>query len=297
MTALNIDAAELTPSVAASLVRKRENVPTLRTLLTIGEMLNAQVIKEFGGSEAQSSILYGMYGPTEAAIHCTLQPSFDSNLSAGTIGVPLDTVSCFIVKPAESPERAAEIEILPLGEVGELVVGGHQLADGYLNREEQTRVAFIKHPKYGNLYRTGDKARLFRDGSLECQGRISSGQVKLRGQRVELGEIEHAASKVSGCHAVVASVISGNLIVFCIVEPKTVTTTDVKFACRKWLPNYMVPSDVVLLDDFPYLPSGKTDKKKLESDYSARLNEPSSEGRPISEELRLAALPNFTTTV
>lgn len=286
ITALQIDAAELTPSVAASLVRKRENVPTLRILLTIGEMLNAQVIKEFGGSDTQPSILYGMYGPTEAAIHCTLQPSFATESPAGTIGIPLDTVSCFIVKPAESPERAGEIEILPLGEVGELAVGGHQLADGYLNREEQTRTTFVKHPKYGNLYRTGDKARLFRNGTLECQGRISSGQVKLRGQRVELGEIEHAASKVPGCHAVVASVISGILIVFCIVEPEAVTTNDVKSACRKWLPSYMVPSDVVLLKDFPYLPSGKTDKKKLESDYNARLSNFTSGDSPISDDLR-----------
>ncbi|GAB7350568.1 hypothetical protein MBLNU459_g1145t2 [Dothideomycetes sp. NU459] len=286
ITALNIDAAELTPSVAASLVRKREKVPTLRTLLTIGEMLNVQVIKEFGGSASKPSILYGMYGPTEAAIHCTLQPSFTSDLPAGTIGFPLDTVSCIIARPAESPDRASEIEILPLGEVGELVVGGHQLADGYLNREEQTRATFVTHPKYGNLYRTGDKARLLRDGRLECQGRISSGQVKLRGQRVELGEIEHAAAKVSGCHAAVASVISGILIVFCIVESKSVTLADIKSACRQWLPNYMVPSDVVLLDDFPYLPSGKVDKKKLESDYHTRLSDSPSENRLVSDETR-----------
>lgn len=285
ITAMQIDAAELTPSVAASLVRTRENVPTLRMLLTIGEMLNVQVIKEFGSSDFQPSILYGMYGPTEAAIHCTLQPSFASDLSAGTIGIPLDTVSCFIVSPAESPERAAEIEVLPLGEIGELAVGGHQLADGYLNREEQTRAAFVKHPKYGNLYRTGDKARLLRDGRLECLGRISSGQVKLRGQRIELGEIEHAASKVPGCHAVVASVISGMLVVFCIVELKTVTDNDIKTACRKWLPKYMVPSDVVLLEDFPYLPSGKVDKRRLESDYNDKSMDPSSEDSPISDEL------------
>ena len=71
---------------------------------------------------------------------------------------------------------------MPVGEEGELAVGGHQLADGYLNREEQTRVAFVKHAEHGMLYRTGDRARLLPDGRLECLGRISSGQVKLRGQ-------------------------------------------------------------------------------------------------------------------
>ncbi|KAL1311274.1 hypothetical protein AAFC00_001462 [Neodothiora populina] len=271
ITALNVDAAELTPTVAASLVRSRNNVPTLKMLLTIGEMLNPQVIQEFAGSGLQSSILYGMYGPTEAAIHCTLQPSFGVDMPAGTIGVPLDTVSCFVVKPAESAELANTIEILPQGEIGELVVGGHQLASGYLNRDEQTRSVFVSHPTFGSLYRTGDKARLLPNGVLECHGRISSGQVKLRGQRIELGEIEHAASKVQGCHAVVASVISGQLIVFCVVEDSSVTTDDLQTACRKWLPKYMIPSDVVLLDDFPYLPSGKVDKRTLEGNYKSRV--------------------------
>ena len=286
ITSLNIDAAEFTPSVAASLVRKRENVPTLNTLLTIGEMLNSQVIQEFGGSNTKPSMLFGMYGPTEAAIHCTLQPSFASDMPAGTIGIPLDTVSCFVVKPAESAETACDINILPLGEVGELAVGGHQLALGYLNREEQTRAAFVSHPEYGDLYRTGDKARLLPNGILECQGRISSGQVKLRGQRIELGEIEHAASKVPGCHAVVASVISGQLVVFCIVEQADVTIDDVKQACRRWLPKYMVPSDVVLLSDFPYLPSGKVDKRTLESDYTSRMSQSNEDAQDMSDDLK-----------
>nr|AAD00581.2 peptide synthetase [Aureobasidium pullulans] len=286
ITSLNIDAAELTPSVAASLVRHRENVPTLRALLTIGEMLNTQVIQQFGGSIGKSGILYGMYGPTEAAIHCTLQPGFGVDLPAGTIGIPLDTVSCFIVKPTESTKHASQLEILPIGEIGELVIGGHQLADGYLNREEQTRAAFVTHPKFGGLYRTGDKARLHRNGTLECYGRISSGQVKLRGQRVELGEIEHAASKAGGCHAVIASVISGLLVLFCIGDPHRVSSKDIKSACQKWLPAYMIPSDIVLLDDFPYLPSGKVDKKRLETDYNSNTAQHVSGSSDLSENAR-----------
>lgn len=286
ITSLNIDAAELTPSVAASLIRTRKNVPTLRALLTIGEMLNTQVIQQFGGSADKSGILYGMYGPTEAAIHCTLHPDFGVDLPAGTIGIPLDTVSCFIVKPAESVKHAGEIEILPIGEIGELVVGGPQLADGYLNREEQTQAAFVTHAKFGSLYRTGDKARLHRDGTLECYGRISSGQVKLRGQRVELGEIEHAASKADGCHAVIASVISGLLVLFCIGDRNSISSKDIKSACQKWLPAYMIPSDIVLLDDFPYLPSGKVDKKKLEIDYNSNTTPHESGSLDVSENAR-----------
>jgi amino acid adenylation domain-containing protein len=180
---MHVDAAELTPSVASSLLRSREQVPTLRLLLTIGEMLKRDVIEEHGHSSQERSILYGAYGPTEATIHCTLQPTFTSDMPIGNIGTPLDTVSAFVVKPpTEDGLPTAEIEILPIGEEGELAVGGHQLADGYLNRPEQTKAAFVNHPRYGNLYRTGDRARLTTAGLLECSGRISSGQVKLRGQ-------------------------------------------------------------------------------------------------------------------
>lgn len=180
---MNIDAAELTPSVASSLLQGKASVPTLKILLTIGEMLKRDVIEEFGGLAQDDGILHGMYGPTEATIHCTLQTPFSKAMAVGNIGVPLDTVSAFIVKPmAHDDHEQDRIEILPLGEEGELVVGGHQIADGYLNRVEQTKAAFFCHPEHGMLYRTGDRARLTCSGSLECLGRISTGQVKLRGQ-------------------------------------------------------------------------------------------------------------------
>jgi non-ribosomal peptide synthetase component F len=181
MNALDVDAAELTPSVANSLLQGRKSVPKLKVLLTIGEMLKQSVVEEFGGSAEEPAVLHGMYGPTEATIHCTLQPSFAKDMPVNNIGVPLDTVSAFIIRPS-SAEHPSEVEILPIGEEGELAVGGHQLADGYLNREEQTKAAFVSHPDYGDMYRTGDRAKLDSSGRLMCLGRISSGQVKLRGQ-------------------------------------------------------------------------------------------------------------------
>ena len=180
---MNIDAAELTPSVASSLLQGSSSVPRLRTLLTIGEMLKHDVVEDFGGSADQEAILHGMYGPTEATIHCTMQPSFDKSMSVGNIGMPLETVSAFVVKPLEADDDStSEPEVVAVGEEGELAVGGHQLADGYLNRPEQTRAAFVQHSEYGRLYRTGDRAKMTTSGKLECLGRISSGQVKLRGQ-------------------------------------------------------------------------------------------------------------------
>lgn len=180
---MEIDAAELTPSVTSSLLQGRSSVPKLRILLTIGEMLKHDVVAEFGGSLDQSAVLHGMYGPTEATIHCTLQPGFTKDMSVGNIGIPLDTVSAFVVKPVEvDGDATAPPDIVAVGEEGELAVGGYQLADGYLNRPEQTASAFVKHPQHGLLYRTGDRAKMTVAGKLECLGRISSGQVKLRGQ-------------------------------------------------------------------------------------------------------------------
>ncbi|KAL6699421.1 non-ribosomal peptide synthetase, siderophore synthesis [Trichoderma pleuroticola] len=265
ITEMGVDACELTPTVAASLLRKRENVPTLRLLLTIGEMLNEPVVREFGGSQDKKSLLWAMYGPTEATIHCTVQEEFTSTSSIRNIGVPLPTVSCFIVEPAESADESRNAKILPKGEVGELAVGGHQLADGYLNRQEQTASSFIPSP-YGLIYRTGDKARITGDGTVEIFGRLSEGQVKLRGQRLELGEVQSAVLKTPGCHLAVGAVIDSILVVFCVADTG-VTEDLIMDHCRSWLPQFMMPGELVLMDEFPRLPSGKVDTKRLKAEF------------------------------
>jgi len=268
---MDVDACELTPSVAGSLLRNRGNAPNLRLLLTIGEMLTEPVVREFGGDVGQLSMLWGMYGPTEAAIHCTVQPAFDSNSATSNIGVPFDTVSAFII-PAQEDGKPQEVDfrVLPLGEVGELALGGYQVAQGYINRPEQTAKAFIDTP-FGRLYRTGDKARMHLDGTLECMGRIGFGQVKLRGQRIELGEIEHAALRTPGCHGAFAATIFNTLVLFCAVDKRDGMAAAIIETCKQWLPGFMVPGDIVVANDFPRLPSGKVDRKRLAADYSANL--------------------------
>ena len=269
---MDVDACELTPSVAGSLLRKRENAPALRLLLTIGEMLTKPVIQEFGGNGERPSMLWGMYGPTEAAIHCTLQPAFAHDSTVSNIGIPLDTVSAFILKIRDDGDASPEFKVLPRGEVGELVVGGHQLAQGYLNRPEQTSSAFIDTP-YGRLYRTGDKARMCPDGRLECLGRISDGQVKLRGQRMELGEVEHAALRTDGCHSAVAGVTDATLVLFCAVDRGGDMASKIRESCKKWLPGFMIPGDIVVVGTFPRLPSGKVDRKRLLAEYQAQASD------------------------
>lgn len=266
LRSLRVDACELTPTVAASLLRTRDNAPQLRLLLTIGEMLTEPVIKEFGGDQEKPSLLWAMYGPTEATIHCTLQPACEASASSHHVGFPLDTVSAFILAPSED-DGSGGFQILPRGELGELAVGGHQTAAGYINRPEQTVKVFVDTP-YGRLYRTGDKALMRENGALECYGRISDGQVKLRGQRIELGEIEQAALRTPGCHGAVAAVVHGIIVLFCVHDnPQSTAADAISRTCEEWLPAFMVPGDVVATQSFPRLPSGKVDRKKLKSDY------------------------------
>lgn len=266
ITQLQVDAAELTPGVAGSLLEKRANAPGLKLLLTIGEMLTKPVVEEFGGSETQENILYGMYGPTEAAIHCTVYPEMEAHAKPGNIGVPFETVSTFIAAPSASLEDSANLTFLPVGELGELILGGPQLARGYLNREEQNKAAFVKS-EGRSYYRTGDKARQLENGTIEILGRISSGQVKLRGQRLELGEVEEAVYKHPGVKTATAAIVDKSLVVYILVRNNEIKGSQVIETCAKWLPKYMLPSEVVILKNFPYLPSGKIDKNKLNSDY------------------------------
>ncbi|KAI1333641.1 amino acid adenylation domain-containing protein [Xylariaceae sp. FL0016] len=267
---LEIDACELTPSVAGSLLKRRANAPSLQLILTIGEMLSRPVIEEFGGNGEKTSVLWGMYGPTEATIHCTLQPAFPTKSSTYNIGVPLDTVSAFVIEIQASDSSLTEFRVLPVGEIGELAVGGSQLATNYINRPEQTAASFITS-RWGRVYRTGDKARILPDGTIECLGRIGDGQVKLNGQRLELGEVEHALLRTPGCHGAFATVVSNSLIAFAAVDDENNARKQILSQCKSWLPAFMVPTDIVTTQSFPRLPSGKIDRKKLIQDYEATI--------------------------
>lgn len=268
---LNVDAAELTPTVVSNLLQGRQSVPGLKLLLTIGEMLTEDVIAEYGASDIRDGILWAMYGPTEAAIHCTLQPRISATATVGTIGLPLDTVSAFITIPIVEGESNSIFSIAPVGEEGELVVGGYQIAEEYLNRRELTAASFVHHPEYGYLYRTGDRARLRSDGLLECLGRVSTGQVKLNGQRIELGEIEQVIMKTNGCRAAAVLILEDRLVAFCATGSKEISQADIMQVSKQWLPKIMLPSDVVLMRTMPQLPSGKIDKTSLATAYRQNL--------------------------
>ena len=212
----------------------------------------------------------------------TLQPAFRRDCSERCIGFPLQTVSAFVIRITDEADSHT-FDLLPLGEVGELAIGGHQLASGYINRPEQTARAFID-TEHGRVYKTGDKALMRPDGSIECLGRVSEGQVKLNGQRMELGEIEHAILRTAGCHSTYVCVLDNLLVAFVAVDGgRDTIESRIKATCKNWLPAYMVPADFVIMDSFPRLPSGKIDRQQLKRDYLERRNTDTSACPPNSQ--------------
>ncbi len=196
-----------------------------------------------------------VYGPTET-FWCTAL-EFDDNTEhtlSNIIGFPLPYVTYYVLD--------AHLQPLPVGVMGELYIGGEGVGRGYLNRPDIIRKAFIKNPfRSGDgsrIYKTGDMVKLLPDGSIFFIGR-NDGQVKIRGQRVELGEIEMALRSVNSyITRAVVLVHEQNLVAF--VTPGSVDGSAVKAGVSKVLPPYMVPSLVLSMDFIPTTLSGKADQ-------------------------------------
>ncbi|KAK9478731.1 hypothetical protein V1514DRAFT_356642 [Lipomyces japonicus] len=252
MRKLNVDAVELTPTVASTLAL--EEVPNLKLMMTIGEKLNKSVIKEFG----EANILYNTYGPTEAAIQCTAAVNGTRcGFLEGDIGVPLPTTTIIIA----DPNVQSKVNPVPTGFIGELIIGGAQVAQGYLNRTNLSSTVFLHDPIYGSIYRTGDLAKVLPNGRIIFCGRITDDQVKVRGRRIELGEIEHATEM-----SAVALVHNSNIIV--VVEG--VREVALK-NCESTLPKFMFPHEIFEIEKIPLLASGKTNRKKIREFIEAKM--------------------------
>jgi long-subunit acyl-CoA synthetase (AMP-forming) len=161
---------------------------------------------------------------------------------------------------------------VPVGVYGELYIGGVQVAKGYWKRPELTAERFVKDP-FSNMpdarmYKTGDRARFLEDGNIEYAGRFDF-QVKLRGQRIELGEIESVlleSAKVTQAAVVLkksADNQSGHLVAYVVSNVKEDLSKELSEQLRKKLPEYMVPSAFIALEEMPTITSGKVDRKSL----------------------------------
>jgi len=206
--------------------------------------------------------LWNLYGPTETTIWSTGYLVRDGNAPV-LIGRPVANTKCYVLD--------ANRQEVPIGVVGELYLGGAGLARGYLGRPELTAEKFIADPfgaAGGRLYRTGDLACYQPDGNLICLGRVDH-QVKIRGFRIELGEIETALAQhpaVQQAAVVVREDIPGDkrLVAYVVAQNSPLDLVEqLQRRLRATLPEYMVPSHVMVLDAFPLSPNGKVDRKAL----------------------------------
>ena len=215
----------------------------------------------------RSGALWNMYGPTETTIWSTLKLIVnDEDIS---IGKPVANTQVYILDD--------KFNSLTDGSVGEIFIGGEGVAKGYLNRPDLTAERFIDDP-FSNIagskiYRTGDLGRINENGEITCLGRIDH-QVKVRGYRIELEEIEHALLKQGNVKEAVVMAredMPGDprLVAYVVLKAGTVRndqrtlTYDWQQALLATLPEYMVPDNFVLLEAIPITPNGKTDRKSL----------------------------------
>ncbi|WP_158616584.1 non-ribosomal peptide synthetase [Corallococcus sp. CA054B] len=246
-----------TPLAEAVLTQPWPAHAALRTLLTGGDRLHR------GAPEGTPFQLINHYGPTECTVVATCGP-----VSAGAvnppIGRPIASTQAYVLDARQQP--------VPVGVPGELWLGGLGLARGYLNEPELTARAFVPHPfdarDGARLYRTGDRVRFLPDGALEFLGRTDA-QVKLRGLRIELGEVESLALEHPAVRQAIATVredgpIGKRLVLHAVVAPgQACTEADLKAHLRRRLPESVMPAAIVFLDALPLTLNGKVDRRAL----------------------------------
>ncbi|KAI1676716.1 Nonribosomal peptide synthetase [Pyrenophora tritici-repentis] len=289
ITRLNVNMALLTPTVANLL--EPTCVPSLKLMVLGGEAVEEKDIARWTGNVR----LMNGYGPTECCILSNMHNIIPYHSTPRTIGTAVGSIS-WVVDPNNHDE------LVPIGVAGELLIEGPILAREYLNDVEKTRAVFIDNPAWllrgttnwpgrqGRLYKTGDLVRYEPDGELVYIGR-KDGQVKIRGQRVELGEIEHhlrecmptiqqtvvevvtlaGDSKTTlaaflqlddeGRSALVDAASDNNAAAAAVSHVVLPAETSAKLAQQ--LPGYMIPSIYFAVQEIPLTASGKTDRKRL----------------------------------
>ena len=264
-----------TPSALRELLRARAQARTVdrdwsvRLIVCGGDALDQELAAQL--SELGIPV-WNFYGPTESTVWttCGLVTQTEVSANLNSIGHPIADLQVYLLDQ--------HLQLVPNGVAAELFIGGAGLARGYLNRPELTAEKFIPNPfsaqPGSRLYRTGDLVRRRRDGKLEFAGRIDT-QVKLRGFRVELGEIEAALSQ----HPYIAQAVvilredrpgDKTLVAYLVAKDgKTFDAGELRKYLQVSLPDYMVPAAFVTLEAMPLTPNKKVDRRLLPSpDYS-----------------------------
>ncbi|MDT0572596.1 non-ribosomal peptide synthetase [Streptomyces sp. DSM 3412] len=260
----SVAVVHLSASMLGAYLAETRLPDSVRLVVSGDEALPAELVRRFHeDGAAEDAVLLNAYGPTEAAVDVTAWAA-PADTRTVLIGGPVANTRAYVLDATLAP-------VAP-GAPGELYVEGVQLARGYLDRPALTAERFVASP-YGppgaRMYRTGDVARWTADGELEYLGRADN-QVKLRGFRVELGEIEDAMADHPAV-ARAAAAVHGQWLVGYVVPaapapasaPAPVDVDDLRDRLAARLPEYMVPAQIVTLDTLPLTPNGKLDRSAL----------------------------------
>ena len=239
------------------------NLGSLNTVMVAGEAC-ASAMVDLHFKKLPDTGLYNEYGPTEACVWCMAHRVSKADGAKGIpIGKPVAGSEIYLLNET--------MNLVPYGAIGEIFIGGPGISRGYINKPELSETSFVPHPfskNQGNkLYRTGDLGRYRNDGAIEFLGRADH-QVKLRGYRIELEELEKVLLNESSVTDAVAMVIesdsegSRHLVAF-VVANTNLDTDVVKRSLKSKIPDYMIPSRLIVVDTFPVLPNAKVDKNAL----------------------------------
>ncbi|WP_181280581.1 non-ribosomal peptide synthetase [Aphanothece hegewaldii] len=238
---------------------KIKDCQSLKRVICSGEALPIELQNRF--FESLDAELHNLYGPTEAAIDVTYWScQREQKYLSVPIGRPIANTQIYLLDK--------NAKLVSIGVTGEIHIGGDGLARGYYNRPDLTAEKFIPHPFEAGkrLYKTGDLARYLSDGKIEYLGRIDY-QVKMRGFRIELGEIEAVLSEYPTVKdAIVLMLGEGEnqyLVAYLLTDEKTLSVADLRNYLQEKLPYYMIPTDFVILEQFPLNLNGKLERKAL----------------------------------
>ena len=260
---LEVTLVNTSPSVMSRLIHHRPLPDSVRVVTLAGEILPRELVDRLY-QRSESLRVWNLYGPTETTTFSTGGLIDRSETSSPAIGQPLLNTSLHLLDEQMQPVEA--------GQVGEIWIGGEGVAAGYLHRPKLTAEVFVPDPfeeePKGNLYRTGDQARSRADGSVIVLGRLDH-QVKLRGLRIELGEIDaqflqHPA--VDEAVTVVRQIGTSEprLVAYLVAgQGCEIDEEQVRAAVAQSLPPHMVPSLIEVLDQLPLSPNGKIDRAAL----------------------------------
>ena len=256
-----------------------EALGSCRQVLFGGDVASVEHVRRAHAAIGRSTQLIHAYGPTESTVIATTwRVDHVPDQGSLPIGRPIGNTQAYVLDDRQ--------QLVPLGAEGELCLGGDGLALGYLNRPDQTARAFVEHPYSdepgARVYRTGDRCRLLPDGAIEFLGRHDD-QVKVRGHRIELGEVEAVLQRHPD---VLQSVVAARdvsrdraLVAYVVPRAPDLSVADLRRHAARSLADAMCPSAYVLLDQLPMTRNGKVDRQALPAPGS----EGSDGAEPISD--------------